>query len=462
MTKIRQNAVLSCIVTVLLLLLQLNRLLARAATVYNVLDFAHENGDPSLLQDMIQRSQQQDLRDVIIFIPSNVTVLSAPITLYSHMTLLVDGLLQAWNGYDSEDRILRDWPRRPPLPNYPNSEDMGFVQQYQAFIYAHNATNIHITGKGMIDGQGSWWWDQYTNKTTVLRAGRPNLVQLLDCSHIEMDTVTLRDSPFWTVHPVLCHHLHIHHMKIQARLYAPNVDGIDPDSCQHVLIENNDIACGDDHIAIKAGLCRAKYDQQTSGNCTDPIWASEKYQAVNLTVRNNIFRTGMGVTIGSETSGSIRRVYVFENQIGVCETGHDTNASCGWGPAIHLKTTIDRGGVIEDVVFENNTVYNTSMFMLVEMNYQGEDIVPTDYPATLVRNLAILGNQALGSAVDFSISCSEHVPCQNVTIVGNIVKNAADSNPWSCHHVKGSTIHDNYPEGLECYNNGVDDKITVA
>jgi polygalacturonase len=436
-----------------LLLFLLSRLaFALSETIYNAVDFADENHAESILQRMIDDARQQVVNNCVIYIPSNVTVISAPFTIYSHMTLRVDGVLRAWNGHDDEEKILTDWPILPPLPTYPSSQDMGFVAQYKAFIYARNATNIRITGKGIIDGRGSWWWDQYTNKTKVLQAGRPNLIQLLDCTHVEMDTVTLRDSPFWSVHPVLCQFVHIHDLKIRARLYAPNVDGIDPNSCQHVLIENNDIACGDDHIAIKAGLCREKYDKNTSGNCTDPIWASGTYQTMDIVVRENIFRTGMGIAIGSETSGSIRGVHIYNNHIGVCESGSDTDTSCGWGPAIHLKTTIDRGGVIEDIVFENNTVYNTSMFILVEMDYQGEEVVPTDYPASLVRNVAIIGNRAVASAVGASISCSEHAPCRNVTIVGNVVENAGSSNPWNCQHVQGSTIHDNHPSGLECMN----------
>ena len=64
--------------------------------------------------------------------------------------------------------------------------------------------------------------------------------------------MTLRDSPFWCLHPVYCNDVHIHHMAIRSRMYAPNSDGIDPDSSRNVMIEHNDVSTGDDNIAIKA------------------------------------------------------------------------------------------------------------------------------------------------------------------------------------------------------------------
>ena len=48
--------------------------------------------------------------------------------------------------------------------------------------------------------------------------------------------------------------IHIHDATITAPFDSPNTDGIDPDSSRDVLIENNVIGCGDDHIAIKSGF----------------------------------------------------------------------------------------------------------------------------------------------------------------------------------------------------------------
>lgn len=40
--------------------------------------------------------------------------------------------------------------------------------------------------------------------------------------------VTLRNSPFWTVHPYDCTNVTIHGVTILAPLDAPNTDGVDP------------------------------------------------------------------------------------------------------------------------------------------------------------------------------------------------------------------------------------------
>jgi polygalacturonase len=79
---------------------------------------------------------------------------------------------------------------------------------------------------GSIDGQGAWWWQQH--KLNKLKYTRGHLIELLWSSNIEISNVTLRNSPFWTVHPYDCTNVTIHGVAILAPLNAPNTDGIDP------------------------------------------------------------------------------------------------------------------------------------------------------------------------------------------------------------------------------------------
>jgi polygalacturonase len=64
----------------------------------------------------------------------------------------------------------------------------------------------------------------------------------------------MRDSPFWTLHPYDCKNVTIRNVTILAPVTgAPNTDGIDPDSCEDMVIEDCYISTGDDAIAIKSG-----------------------------------------------------------------------------------------------------------------------------------------------------------------------------------------------------------------
>ena len=164
----------------------------------------------------------------VVVVPAGRVVVTGPLTVRQDgITLQIDGILQAWDVVAiTLDEI---WPRLPPLPTYGDSRDAGQLLQYQALIFVTNVTNLRITGCGKIDGRGQPWWDAIQFNRSLLRAGRPNLIQIVNSSGIEIDSVTLQDAAFWTLHPVLSQSIHIHHITIRAPLYAPNVDGIDPE-----------------------------------------------------------------------------------------------------------------------------------------------------------------------------------------------------------------------------------------
>lgn len=229
-------------------------------------------------------------------------------------------------------------------------------------------------------------------------------------------------------------------------------------SCQHVLIEYVHVECGDDHIAIKAGVCGTS----SPNNCTDAVWSSGQYRTENVTVQHSTFGRGMGIAIGSEMSGGVHNVFVYNNTIGLCYSGSD-EYGCGWGPALHVKTTIARGGYIQNVTFHNNTVWNTSMFILLEIGYQAnpDELPPICYGATKVQNITFSSNSALGSAKSVTLHCSKYDYCHNLTIIDNLISSCM-YNPWNCQHIADDYIAThNYPSGLEeCLHNST--KLVAA
>lgn len=86
--------------------------------------------------------------------------------------------------------------------------------------------------------------------------------------------------------------------------------------------------------------------------------------------------SAQGISVGSESSGGIKDVFIHDNVIGVCEQGSCLDKCCGWGPALHLKTTLTRGQFIENVIFKDNTIYNNTGFIDMETNYQTKSNTP--------------------------------------------------------------------------------------
>lgn len=418
--------------------------------------------DTNALRKIFLDLQDKETTQIIHF-PANKTFVTAPLNLSSNLILQVDGRIEAIT--NASQNFNSQWPQIPPLEAYSSSEDNGRYLQYQSFIYSTGATNIVIQGQGTIDGKGEWWWDKFKHDSASLPAGRPNLIQFVNCTNVEISGVSLIQSPFWTIHPVQSKDIHIHHIKIRAPMYAPNVDGIDPDSSQNVLIEYNDISCGDDHIAIKAGRCGLGDSWIDKTPCQDdPNFLSGNYKTANVTIRYNIFRIGMGIAIGSEISGGVEDVNVYQNIIGLCEHGsEDPSKSCGWGYAIHIKTTLTRGGFFRNIQFASNIIYNTTGFLLVETDYQSHTNSLPPYPTTEIKNISILANSGLGKATGVTFGCSEYMPCKEIEVKNNWIVNG-DSGIYSCSNVTSYKVENNSPPGLEeCMKHSTDnDKFLLV
>ena len=264
-------------------------------------------------------------------------------------------------------------------------------------IYAYGETNIAITGKGTIDGQGSkeaWWpmcgaprygWKEgmvaqrnggrerllmygetntpiYKRIMTPEDGMRPQLINLYSCNTVLIEDVTLLNSPFWVIHPLFCESLIVRGVNIFNR--GPNGDGCDPESCKNVLIENCVFDTGDDCIAIKSGR-----------NNDGRKW---NIPSENIIVRGCQMKNGHGgVVIGSEISGGYRNLFV-EN----CEMD-----SPELDRVIRIKTSTCRGGVIENVFVRNVTVGQCREAVLrINLQYENRENCQRGFIPT-VRNV---------------------------------------------------------------------------
>jgi polygalacturonase len=153
---------------------------------------------------------------------------------------------------------------------------------------------------------------------------RPNLIQFYRCQNVMVDGVTVKNSPMWQIHPVLCANVTVRNVTMAS--HGPNNDGCNPESSQDVLIEGCLFDTGDDCIAIKSGRNR---DGRRIAAPSE-----------NIIIRNRRMRDGHGgVTVGSEASGGVRNVFAESCRMD----------SPRLDRALRLKTNSVRGGFIENI-----------------------------------------------------------------------------------------------------------------
>ncbi len=246
-----------------------------------------------------------------------------------------------------------------------------FMNSLSPLIYAVNAENITIKGRGKIDGRGHKWWTESlriideikkTGNTTTLndlqqkwldanndievspyyestikrKFFRPPFIQFLECKNIIIEGITIVNSPFWTINPEGCDNIVVHNVTINNPSKNPkghNTDGINPSSCSNVRISNCFISVGDDCITIKSGR------DQDGRNYGRPC--------ENLTITNCVMLSGHGgVVIGSEMSGGVKKVAISNCVFNGTDAG------------IRLKASRGRGGVVEEIRVDNIVMNN--------------------------------------------------------------------------------------------------------
>ncbi len=231
---------------------------------------------------------------------------------------------------------------------------------YASCINADDAENVTISGGGTLDGQGAFWWQLFREKKNEYP--RPKLIAPYNCTNVLIRDVTLKNSPSWTVNPILCKQVTVDNIKIFNPSDSPNTDGVNPESSQNIHISNCHIDVGDDCIAIKAGT------EDTA----------ERVSCENITITNCTMVHGHGgVVLGSEMSGSIRNV---------------TISNCifeGTDRGIRLKSRRGRGGVVEDLRVNNIVMKNVICPFIANLYYfcgpKGDDKYVWDkapYPIT--------------------------------------------------------------------------------
>jgi polygalacturonase len=188
---------------------------------------------------------------------------------------------------------------------------------------------------------------------------RPSFVEFYRCKNILIQGITIKNTPFWILHPTLSRNITID--SVTTTSLGPNNDGCDPESCSDVLIRNCFFQNGDDCIAIKSGR--------------DRDGRRVHVPSKNIIVENCQMKDGHGgVVIGSETSGGVENVFA-QNCV---------MSSKNLERAIRIKSNSCRGGTLKNFHFRNITVGEVHEAVVkINMHYANEKGADCNYPPSL-------------------------------------------------------------------------------
>lgn len=293
-------------------------------TVFNVLDFkALGDGvtnDAKAIQEAIDLCSKKGGGTVLL--PSGYTFYSSSIELKSKVNLHLEKAAMLKAHKDLSTYIRPNQGRRDHGVNL-DGTPMVLKPSY-AFIYAKDASEISITGEGVIDGNCYAFVKRVSPYyVTSELYPRPTLIYAEHCDHISFKDVILKNSSFWTLHPAGCDDVLIQGIRILNPLDVANSDGIDPDHSTNVRIISCHISCADDAICLKS----------SAGNMEYPDTA-------NILIADcTLISTSAALKIGTEGTGNFRNILVHDCIISASNRG--------------ISIQVRDGGNVENVHFHN-------------------------------------------------------------------------------------------------------------
>ena len=335
-----------------------------------------------------------------LLVPAGVW-LTGPIELKSNINLHLEvGAVIQFSGDDTLYPIIK--------ASFEGLETM----RCQSPLSAINATNIAVTGNGVIDGNGQFWrpvkrakvtesqwkeilkrpggvvskkdyWvpnegyakaEEKSNMNVVIaeteeewneykRFLRPVMVNFINCKNILLKGVIFQNSPAWNLHPLMCENIIIDNVLARNPSYAQNGDALDLDSCKNALIINSKFDAGDDGICIKSGK--------------DEDGRKRGMPCENVVVDGcTVFAGHGGFVVGSEMSGGVKNIKVQNCQF------------LGTDVGLRFKSTRGRGGVVENIFIDRISMMDIKTDAITfNMFYGGKSVVETIEDDDLPDNL---------------------------------------------------------------------------
>ncbi len=272
--------------------------------------------------------------------------LTGALNLHSHIAVFLDEGAVLQGSDDPQDYLPRIWSR------FEGTEQECYRSLLNAGQLDHaagpNCEDILLYGSGTISGGGRVLAERIIdsererlknylaanaalvatceNDRTIPGRVRGRLINLSNCAHVRISGLTLQNGACWNVHMVYSDDILTDHCVLRSTGIW-NGDGWDPDSSTNCTLFATVFATEDDSVAIKSG-------KNPQGNIIDrPTKHIRVFDCQSL--------YGHGICIGSEMSGGVEDVKIWD-----CDISESSNG-------IEIKGTPKSSGYVRDICVQN-------------------------------------------------------------------------------------------------------------
>jgi polygalacturonase len=235
-----------------------------------------------------------------------------------------------------------------------NLQDYTTSDRVHGIIYCYDAQHISITGQGVIDAHGTFFYDTTVNHTyqefnkqvirqkddympegefysdgPIKRKVSPGMtVTFYHCSSVVLKDITIKDTPLWAVRFAYCDDVLVSGISIYNNLMVPNSDGVHCTSSRNIRVSDCDIRAGDDAFIVTGFTL----DEETPGyNTTEQLkysYGNKTGFAENITVTNCTFQSrsaGIRVGYGQHPIRNcvFNNIIIYESNRGIGVFAHD-------------------------------------------------------------------------------------------------------------------------------------------
>ncbi|KAL9463211.1 hypothetical protein AB3S75_001087 [Citrus x aurantiifolia] len=243
----------------------------------------------------------------------------------------------------------------------------------RSWLYFANVNGFTVNGNGVIDGQGSQWWNLCSDALVFEKC---TSFQVSGLKHInsQKNHISLDN----------CQDATLSNLHISAPESSPNTDGLDISASQNIHILNSNIATGDDCIAINTGSSQINVTGLTCG-------------------------PGHGISIGSlgkqGEAAAVEEVHVKNCTLNATQNG------------LRIKTWQGGSGYARKITFNDITLTDVDNPIIIDQFYCPHEQCSNETNAVKISDVSYTGIHGTSITQDaIALNCSRTVGCDNIVL----------------------------------------------